>query len=142
MNVLYKTSAKDGHAAPLDGALDVKLATPKELGGGGGPGNNPEQLFAAGCSACFLCAVKMAAARRRIELPDCVAVEAEVDLGLVQSAWRLAARIDVQLPGMDTEAARWLVESASHTCPYSSAVRGNIGVRYSADTRASAELAA
>ena len=134
VKVLYKTTAKatggrDGAAQTLDGALNVKLSTPKELGGGGGTGNNPEQLFAAGYSACFIGAMKAVAGRMKLSLPTDLAIDAEVDLGPIAGAYGIAARLNVSLPGMDRGAARTLVDAAHKVCPYSNATRGNIDVQ-------------
>src|SRR3954468_22246233 len=134
VNVLYKTSAKatggrDGTAATLDGALDVKLATPKELGGGGGPGNNPEQLFAAGYSACFLGAMKFGSAEGGRKVPNNAAVTATVGIGpRSEGGFGITAQLDVSLPGVDKEQARELVEKAHQVCPYSNATRNHVDV--------------
>ncbi len=110
------TGGRDGGTSRSgDGRLQVALATP----GGSATGTNPEQLFAAGWSACFLSAVKIAAGKRNIMLPNDAAVDAEVDLGLNQGLHHLAARLYVRLAGIDRETARSLVEAASHMCPYS-----------------------
>jgi Ohr subfamily peroxiredoxin len=127
VNVLYKTSAKatggrDGHAATLDGKLDVKLATPKELGGGGGEGNNPEQLFAAGYAACFIGAMKFVASQGGPKVPADAAVTSTVGFGL-------EIELSVSLPGLDKADAEALVEKAHQVCPYSNATRGNIDVK-------------
>src|SRR5690242_10934960 len=135
VNVLYKTSAKatggrDGHAATLDGALDVKLTTPKELGGGGGPGNNPEQLFAAGYSACFIGAMKYVASQGGPKVPENTAVTATVGIGpRSEGGFGLDINLDVALPGMPKAEAQELVEKAHTICPYSNATRGNVAVR-------------
>jgi Ohr subfamily peroxiredoxin len=104
--------------------LDVHLSIP----GTPGSGTNPEQLFAVGWSACFLSALKIVAARKRIALPPEVAIDAEVDLGLTHGAYGLAARLNIGLPGMEQDAAEALAEAAHQTCPYSLATRGNIDV--------------
>jgi lipoyl-dependent peroxiredoxin len=131
--VLYTAHAKatggrDGRAVSSDGVLDVKLATPKELGGAGGAGTNPEQLFAAGWSACFESAIALAARKRKIVLPADVVIDAEVDLHLVDSGYFLSARLNVSMPGVERDVAQALVNEAEQTCPYSSATRGNINV--------------
>ena len=131
VNVLYKTSAKatggrDGHAATLDGALDVKLTTPKELGGAGLAGTNPEQLFAAGWSTCFLSALKVVAGKKKLQLPEGTAVDAEVDLGTNAGGYQLQARLNVAIPGVDRGTAQELADAAHQICPYSKATRGNI----------------
>lgn len=128
-NVLYTgkthtTGGRDGAARSSDGHLDVKLTPP----GGAGTGTNPEQLFAAGWSACFIGAMGHAARARKIALPRDVAVDAEVDLGTTDGAYFLQARLNVSLPGIEPEVAQALVEAAHQTCPYSKATRGNINV--------------
>ena len=135
VNVLYKTSAKatggrDGHAATLDGALDVKLTTPKELGGGGGAGNNPEQLFAAGYAACFLGAMKFVASQGgHAKVPADAAVNATVGIGpRSDKGFGLEVALEVSLPGVDRAEAEALVAEADTVCPYSHATRGNIAV--------------
>ena len=136
-NVLYSTSARatggrDGHSATLDGAFDVSLATPKELGGGGGPGNNPEQLFAAGYAACFLGAVKFVAGQDKIKVPDDTSVTSTVGMGpRSEGGFGLDIALAVSLPGMEHAAAQGLVEKAHQVCPYSNATRGNIDVKLS-----------
>ena len=133
VNVLYKTSAKatggrDGHAATLDGALDVKLTTPKELGGGGGAGNNPEQLFAAGYAACFIGAMKFVASQGGPKVPDDTSVTSTVGIG-PRSAGGFDIDLAVSLPGLARADAEALVEKAHQVCPYSNATRGNVDVR-------------
>jgi Ohr subfamily peroxiredoxin len=109
-----------------DGNLDIRLALP----GSGRPGTNPEQLFAAGWSACFDGAIGIAASKLRIDLPADRAIDAEVDLGLNGANFLLQARLNVHLPGLDREVALSLVEAAQGICPYSKAIRGNIDVEY------------
>jgi lipoyl-dependent peroxiredoxin len=122
----HTTGGRDGGASRTDdGRLEVKLSSP----GTPGVGTNPEQLFAAGWSACFLSAIKLIAGKKRIALPSDTAIDAEVDLGLVQGVHNLAARLNVSLPGMEQETARSLVEAAHHVCPYSLATTGNIDVK-------------
>lgn len=120
----HTTGGRDGAARSSDGNLDIKLTPP----GGSGAGTNPEQLFAAGWSACFLGAIGIAAAKLKVALPAGTAVDAEVDLGLNRADYFLQARLNVSLPGLDAETGRKLIESAHQTCPYSKATRGNIGV--------------
>jgi Ohr subfamily peroxiredoxin len=135
VNVLYKTSAKatggrDGRAATLDGSLDVKLTTPKELGGGGGEGNNPEQLFAAGYAACFIGAMKFVGLQDGPKVPADVAVTSTVGIGpRSEGGFGLAVELAISLPGLDRADAEALVEKAHQICPYSNATRGNIEVR-------------
>ncbi len=135
VNVLYKTSARatggrDGHAATLDGSLDVKLATPKELGGAGGPGNNPEQLFAAGYAACFIGAMKFVGSQTGIKVPADVSVTSTVGIGpRAAGGFGLTVDLVISLPGLDHATAETLVEKAHQVCPYSNATRGNIDVK-------------
>ena len=124
----HTTGDRDGGLAESsDGCLRVKLSTP----GATGSGTNPEQLFAAGWSACFIGAMKIAARRFRIQLPPDVAVDAEVDLCLADHAYFLQARLKVSLPGLDIVTAQELAVAAHQTCPYSKATRGNINVEIS-----------
>ncbi len=136
VNVLYTTQAtadggRDGHAATKDGTLDVKLSTPKELGGGGGPGNNPEQLFAAGYSACFLGAMKFVASQGgTVKVPSNATVTATVGMGpRSEGGFGIDVQLDVALPGVDRAEAEALVEKAHQVCPYSNATRNNVPVR-------------
>ena len=122
------TDGRDGRAISSDGVLDVALTTPKELGGAGGAGTNPEQLFAAGYSACFIGAMKAVAGMQKISLPADLSIDASVDLGKVGQGYGIAARLAVSLPGMDRAAAQALVDAAHQVCPYSNATRGNIDV--------------
>lgn len=127
--VLYtaKTHAaggREGVARSSDGRLDVKFSRP----GAPGEGTNPEQLFAAGWSACFIGAMGVVAGRMKIALPKDTAVDAEVDLGPVGEAFGVAARLTVTLPGLDRATAERLVETAHRVCPYSRATHGNIDV--------------
>lgn len=120
----HTSGGRDGVSRSSDGNLDIKLSSP----GSHGTGTNPEQLFAAGWSACFIGALGIAAAKNKISLPEGTAVDAEVDLGLTKAEYFLQARLNVSLPGLDEETARTLIESAHQTCPYSKATRGNINV--------------
>ena len=135
VKVLYTTKAtavggRDGRARTEDGAFEVQLATPKELGGGGGPGNNPEQLFASGYSACFLGAMKFVASQGGPEIPAETAVTATVGLGpRSEGGFGLDVGLDIALPGLSRADAEALVEKADHVCPYSNALRGNVPVR-------------
>ena len=134
MQVLYTahataTGGRDGRAASDDKRLDVPLNTPKELGGAGGAGTNPEQLFAAGYSACFLSALKFVAAHTKAQLPADTAVSAEVGIGPNdRGGFGLAVSLEVALPGMEAGAAQALVDKAHEVCPYSNATRNNIDV--------------
>jgi len=124
----HTTGGRDGGASRTDdGRLQVTLSQP----GTPGNGTNPEQLFAAGWSACFLSAIKLIAGKRKIALPAESYVDAEVDLGTTRGGVGLAVRLNVGIPAMDHETAQSLVEAASHVCPYSLATNGNIEVRYS-----------
>jgi lipoyl-dependent peroxiredoxin len=132
--VLYRsevtaTGGRDGRARSSDAALDVALSVPKELGGPGGRGTNPEQLFAAGYAACFLGAVKFVARGRKIPVPDEASVTAAVGIGAVAVGYGLEVELKVKLPGMDRATAEELVAGAHERCPYSNATRGNIEVR-------------
>lgn len=118
---------RDGSARSDDGRLDLKLTPP----GAAGQGTNPEQLFAAGWSACFIGAMGHAAKGLKIALPADVSVAAEVDLGTGEGGYFLQARLVVSLPGLDPEVARALIDAAHQTCPYSKATRGNIDVELS-----------
>jgi lipoyl-dependent peroxiredoxin len=139
VNVLYKTRARanggrDGHAATLDGALDVKLATPKELGGGGGAGNNPEQLFAAGYAACFLGAMKFVASQGGPKVPADATVTSTVGIGpRAEGGFGLDVALQVSLPGVPRAEAEALVAKAHQVCPYSNATRNNIEVKLTVD---------
>ncbi|EKZ96237.1 MULTISPECIES: organic hydroperoxide resistance protein [Cupriavidus] len=120
----HTTGGRDGAARSDDGRLDIRLTPP----GAAGHGTNPEQLFAAGWSACFIGALGKAAQARKIALPAGVAVDAEVDLGMAGDQYFLQARLNVNLPGFDRATAQALAEDAHQRCPYSKATRGNIDV--------------
>jgi Ohr subfamily peroxiredoxin len=121
----HTTGGREGGASRTDdGRLEVKLSVP----GTPGTGTNPEQLFAAGWSGCFLSAIKIAAGKKKVALPAGVAIDAEVDLGTNQGAYVLAARLNVSLPGVEPEVAQALLDAAEQLCPYSNAIRGNIEV--------------
>lgn len=121
----YTTGGRDGASRTDDGRLDVTLSSP----GTSGTGTNPEQLFAAGYSACFIGAIKAVAGKQKISLPQDLSIDAEVDLGTIPNAYGIAARLKVSLPGMDKAAAQALVDAAHQVCPYSNATRGNIDVQ-------------
>ena len=135
VKVLYKTTAKatggrDGTAATLDGAFNVKLSTPKELGGGGGAGNNPEQLFAAGYAACFIGAMKAVATGGGPKVPAEASVTSTVGIGpRSEGGFGLDIDLTVSLPGLERADAEALVAKAHQVCPYSNATRGNVDVR-------------
>ncbi|SRR5258706_1947704 len=122
------TGGREGTSRSSDGALDVRLSTPKELGGGGGPGTNPEQMFAAGYSACFIGAMKAVAGKQKIQLPADVSIAADVGIGPIPTGFGIQVALNISLPGMDREAAQKLVQAAHQVCPYSNATRGNIDV--------------
>lgn len=123
------TGGRDGQSRTDDGRLDVKLDTPGALGGNDGPGTNPEQLFAAGYSACFIGALKVVAARRKLPLPADTSITATVGIGpRSEGGFGISAALAVSLPGVDRALAKTLVEEAHLVCPYSNATRGNIDV--------------
>ena len=137
VNVLYKTQARatggrDGTAQTLDGSLSLKLATPKALGGAGGEGNNPEELFAAGYAACFIGAMKAVSGSLGTKVPAGASVTATVGIGpREEGGFGLTVALAVALPGLDEAVARKLVETAHQVCPYSNATRNNIDVELS-----------
>jgi osmotically inducible protein OsmC len=120
----HTTGGRDGASRTEDGRLDVKLTPPGQPGNG----TNPEQLFAAGYSACFLGAMKAVAPKMGVTLPTDVAIDAEVDLGPIPNAYGIAARLNVSLPGMDRAQAQALLDAAHKVCPYSNATRNNVDV--------------
>jgi Ohr subfamily peroxiredoxin len=120
----HTTGGRDGASRSSDGRLDVKLSSP----GGPGNGTNPEQLFAAGWSACFIGAMGVAAGKMKVALPKDRVVDAEIDLGTTGEAYLLRARLNVSLPGLDRKVAQSIVDAAHQICPYSKATRGNIDV--------------
>lgn len=131
---LYTTSAtttggREGHAISEDGNLDLSLSTPKELGGAGGVGTNPEQLFAAGYSACFLSALKLVARHQKITLSEATSVTAIVGIGPREDdGFGLSVEIKVSVPGLDRTVAERLLETAHLTCPYSHATKGSLSI--------------
>jgi lipoyl-dependent peroxiredoxin len=131
--VLYRaeataTGGREGTARSSDGILDVKLTTPKELGGNGLPGTNPEQLFAAGYSACFLGALKFVAGAAKVALPATTTITANVGIGKIPTGFGIEVTLTVDIPGVDRTVAQDLVDKAHIVCPYSNATRGNIDV--------------
>ena len=122
------TGGRDGRAS-ADGILEIKLTRPRELGGTGEPGTNPEELFAAGYSACFLSSMQFVAARDKISLPSDVVVEGSVGIGLIPNGFSLEATLKISVPGMSRANVESLVQKAHVVCPYSNATRGNIDVR-------------
>jgi len=134
MQVIYKavvtsTSGRDGRAVSSDNNLDVKLSTPRELGGAGGAGTNPEQLFAAGYSACFLSAVKYVAGQSKIVIPADANIRAEVGIGQIPQGFGLDVELFIDLPGVAADVANELVQKAHQVCPYSNATRNSLQVR-------------
>lgn len=132
-NVLYRANAtatggREGRAVSSDSALDVKLTTPKELGGNGLAGTNPEQLFAAGYSACFLGAMKFVANRDKLKMSSDVAVEGTVGIGPIPTGFGIEVLLKISLPGVPADEAQTLIDRAHIVCPYSNATRGNIDV--------------
>lgn len=130
--VVYRAHAKatggrDGRATSSDEILDVKLAVPKEMGGPGG-GTNPEQLFAAGYSACFLGAMKFVAGRDKYSMPKDAYIDGEVGIGPIPTGFGIEVTLNIHLEGMDQAEAEKLVEAAHIVCPYSNATRNNINV--------------
>jgi Ohr subfamily peroxiredoxin len=134
VDVKYRTEAtatggRDGRSRTADGALDVSLSTPKELGGAGGAGNNPEQLFAAGYAACFLGALKFVAGQEKVRVPEDATVTARVGIGpRAAGGFGITADLTVSLPGIERSQAEALVQKAHQVCPYSNATRNNVDV--------------
>jgi osmotically inducible protein OsmC len=122
------TGGRDGRAVSSDGVLNIQLSTPRELGGAGGPGTNPEQLFAAGYSACFLSALKFVAGKEKVALPAETNISARVGIGPIATGFGIQAELRISVPGLPKEKVRALVEKAHMVCPYSNATRGNIDV--------------
>ncbi len=122
------TGGRDGRAVSSDNVLDVQLSTPRELGGAGGPGTNPEQLFAAGYSACFIGALKFVAGQAKIALPADTSITGRVGIGPIPNGFGIQAELRISIPGMPREQAEELVQKAHIVCPYSNATRGNIDV--------------
>ncbi|WP_022722029.1 organic hydroperoxide resistance protein [Rhodopseudomonas sp. B29] len=132
--VLYRATAtatggRDGRGVSSDGYLDVALTTPKELGGGGGAGTNPEQLFAIGYSACFIGAMKFVAGRDKLPISKDVSVTGTVGIGPIPTGFGIEVELKISLPGVDREQAQTLIDRAHIVCPYSNATRGNIDVK-------------
>lgn len=134
--VLYKAHAKatggrEGRAVSSDNVLDVKLTTPKELGGAGAVGTNPEQLFAAGYAACFIGAMKFVAGQKKVALPADLSISSTVGIGKIPAGFGIEVDLAINAPGMDKAAVQEIVDAAHQVCPYSNATRGNIDVRLS-----------
>ena len=122
------TGGREGTSKSSDGVLEVKLTTPKEMGGNGAVGTNPEQLFAAGYSACFLGAMKYVAGTQKIALPATTSITADVGIGQIPAGFGIQVAMTITIPGMERAAAEKLVQAAHGVCPYSNATRGNIDV--------------
>jgi Ohr subfamily peroxiredoxin len=122
------TGGRAGTSKSDDGRLELNLSTPKELGGDGGRGTNPEQLFAAGYSACFIGAMKAVAAGQKIALPADVSITADVGIGPIPAGFGIQVAMRITVPGMEKADAEALVAAAHQVCPYSNATRGNIDV--------------
>lgn len=131
--ILYRGKAKssggrDGRSATSGNEIEAKLTTPKELGGAGGEGTNPEQLFAMGYSACFLGAMKFVAMQQKVKLPEDTSVEGIVGIGSIPAGFGIEAELRISVPGLDKEQVKAIVNKAHTVCPYSNATRGNIEV--------------
>ncbi|WP_286903270.1 organic hydroperoxide resistance protein [Vreelandella sedimenti] len=122
------TGGREGQATSSDNALNVKLSTPRELGGAGGDGTNPEQLFAAGYSACFLGALKFVAGKQKITLPESTSVTGNVGIGQIPTGFGIQAQLTIAAPGVPHAILQTLVDQAHIVCPYSNATRNNIDV--------------
>jgi osmotically inducible protein OsmC len=122
------TGGREGRALSSDRVLDVQLSTPRELGGAGGPGTNPEQLFAAGYSACFLGALKFVAGKAKVALPADTTITGRVGIGQIPTGFGIQAELRIRAPGLPREQLQALVDQAHIVCPYSNATRGNIDV--------------
>ena len=123
----HVTGGREGRAVSDDGLLDVKLSPPKAMGGAG-TATNPEQLFAAGYSACFMGAMKHVAGMKKISIPADASIDASIDIGPIPAGFGIAAKLVIKLPGLDRAVAEDLVHAAHLVCPYSNATRGNIDV--------------
>lgn len=125
------TGGREGVAASDDGRLSVKLSTPKQLGGAGGEGTNPEQLFAAGYAACFIGALKFVGGRDKVAVPADASIDSSVGIGPIPNGFGISVDLKVSLPGLAPEVADRLIAEAHKVCPYSNATRGNIDVNLS-----------
>jgi lipoyl-dependent peroxiredoxin len=123
----HTTGGREGRSVSDDGLLDVKLSPPKAMGGAG-TATNPEQLFAAGYSACFMGALKHVAGVKKVTVPADASIDASVDIGPIPAGFGISARLAISLPGMDRSVAQDLIDTAHQVCPYSNATRGNIDV--------------
>lgn len=122
------TGGREGHISSTDNVLDMKLTTPKELGGAGATGTNPEQLFAAGYAACFIGAMKFVAGKEKVALPADLSITGAVGIGPIPTGFAIDVALQVKVPGMDRALAQSIVDKAHIVCPYSNATRGNINV--------------
>jgi len=122
------TGGREGTSKSSDGVLDLKLTTPKELGGNGAVGTNPEQLFAAGYSACFIGAMKAVAGKMKMKLPDDTSIDSSVAIGPIPQGFGIQVWLKVHVPGIDKAEAEKIVAAAHQVCPYSNATRGNVDV--------------
>jgi len=132
--VLYRgkgkaTGGRDGRATTVDGGMELKLVVPKEMGGSGAKGSNPEELFAAGYSACFIGAMKFVASQQKMKLPDDTSIEGSVGIGPIPGGFGLEVELKINVPGIDKEQVQAIVEKAHTVCPYSNATRNNIEVK-------------
>ncbi len=132
--IMYRAHAKatggrDGRAVSSDNVLDVKLTVPREMGGGGDIGTNPEQLFAAGYAACFLSALKYVAGQQKVALPATTAIDGSVGIGQIPTGFGIEVELKISVPGLPREQVEALVQKAHIVCPYSNATRGNIDVK-------------
>lgn len=123
------TGGRDGNAKSDDGHLQVKLSVPKEMGGAGGDGTNPEQLFAAGYAACFIGAIKFVAGKEKVTISNDISIQSSVGIGTIPTGFGICVELKISLPGLSKEIANSLVEKAHQVCPYSNATRGNIDVK-------------
>ena len=122
------TGGRAGTSKSDDGVLDVRLTTPKGLGGDGATGTNPEQLFAAGYSACFIGAMKAVAGKQKIKLPDDTSINAKVAIGPIPQGFGIQVWMKINVPGMEKAQVQQIVDAAHQVCPYSNATRGNVEV--------------
>lgn len=122
------TGGRTGSGASSDGVLNLQLSTPRELGGAGGPGTNPEQLFAVGYAACFIGAMKAVGAKMKIRIPDDVSITCDVGIGPIPQGFGIQVAMRINVPGLDRATVEQIVAAAHQVCPYSNATRGNIDV--------------
>lgn len=132
--VVYRGEGKawggrDGHAETSDGQVKIKLTTPKEMGGPGGQGTNPEQIFAMGYSACFLGAMKFVCMQQKMKLPEEANINGSVGIGPIPGGFCIEVELKINVPGMERSQVQAIVEKAHMVCPYSNATRGNVEVK-------------